>query len=157
MDSVKWLERIAVASSPLEPASNDYLALQKSAGGDVQRLPLPGLQLKSVFVYPAVGAVLQIGRVNARGVAWSNGDEIMAAEVSSDGGKTWHLAKLDPPDGKYGWRFWHAPLDLGERGLVELACKAIDSQGRQQPADRPADRTDGYADNRIERIRVMVI
>lgn len=157
MDSVKWLERITVANSPLEPVSNDYLALQKSPGGAVQRLPLPGIQLKSVFVYPAVGAVLRIGRVNARGLAWSNGEEIMAAEVSADGGKTWRLARIEPPDGKYGWRFWHTPLDLSERGLVELCCKAIDSQGRQQPTERPGDRADGYADNRIERIRVMVI
>jgi DMSO/TMAO reductase YedYZ molybdopterin-dependent catalytic subunit len=157
MDSVKWLARITVANSPLEPASNDYLAMQKAPDGAVQRLPLPLIQLKSVFVYPAVGAVLQMGRVKARGVAWSNGEEIMAAEVSADGGKTWRLASLDPPDGRYGWRLWHASLDLHERGLVELACKAIDSQGREQPADRPDDRIDGYADNRIQRIRVMVI
>ena len=157
MDSVKWLERIEVANSPLEQASNDYLALQTSADGAVQKLPLPGIQLKSVFVYPAVGAVLQMGRVNARGITWSNGEDIMAIEVSADGGKTWRLGKIEPPDGKYGWRLWHAPVDLNERGLVELACKAIDSQGRQQPTERPSGRADGYADNRIQRIRVMVI
>jgi len=157
MDSVKWLERIVAANSPLEQASNDYLALQASANGAVERLPLPGIQLKSVFVYPAVGAVLQMGRVVARGLTWSNGENIMAIEVSADGGKTWRLGKIDPPDGKYGWRLWRAPLELSERGLVELACKAIDSQGRQQSAERPSGRSDGYADNRIQRIRVMVI
>jgi len=103
-----------------------------------------------------VGAVLRTGRVDARGLVWSNGEKVMAVEVSADGGKTWRVAKLDPPTSKYGWRLWQVPLELSERGLVQLACKAIDAQGNQQPAERPADRADGYADNEIERIRVMV-
>jgi sulfite oxidase len=156
MDSVKWLERITVASSPIQPASNDYLALRKGPDGAVETLPLPGIQLKSVFVYPAVGAVLQVGRVDARGLVWSNGETVMAVEVSADGGKSWRVAKLDPPGSKYAWRQWQASLDLSERGLVELACKAVDTKGNQQPFERPADRADGYADNQIERIRVMV-
>ena len=156
MDSVKWLERITVSDSPLKPATNDYLAMQRTADGTIQTLPLPGIQMKSVFIYPAVGAVLRTGRVDARGLAWSNGEKIMAVEVSPDGGKTWHVARLDPPTSKYSWRIWQVPLDLNDRGLVELACKAIDGNGSSQPAERPADRSDGYADNQIERIRVMV-
>lgn len=156
MDSVKWLERITVSNSALRPATNDYLAQRKAADGAVETLPLPGIQLKSAFVYPAVGAVLRTGRVDARGLAWSNGAKIMAVEVSPDGGKTWRVAKLDPPGSKYAWRLWQAQLDLAERGLVELECKAIDAEGNQQPAERPAERVDGYADNQIERIRVMV-
>jgi len=156
MDSVKWVERITVADSPLKPATNDYLAQQKTASGDVEMLPLPPIQMKSAFIYPAVGAVLRMGRVDARGVVWSNGEKVMAVEVSPDSGKTWHVAKLDPPTSKYSWRFWQAPLDLNDRGLVELQCKAVDSKGNAQPAERPADRTDGYADNQIERIRVIV-
>ncbi|HEV2378198.1 MAG TPA: molybdopterin-dependent oxidoreductase [Terriglobia bacterium] len=156
MDSVKWVERIAVSDSPLQPAPNDYLALRKNASGAVETLPLPGIQLKSVFIYPAVGAVLRTGRVDARGLVWSNGEKVMAVEVSSDAGKTWHVARLDSATSKYAWRFWQMQLDLTERGLVELACKAIDALGNQQPAERPADRADGYADNQIERIRVMV-
>lgn len=157
MDSVKWVERITVSDSPLKPVTDDYLAQRKTANGAVETLPLPGIQMKSVFVYPAVGAVLRLGRVDARGLAWSNGEKIMAVEVSPDGGKTWHLAKLEPPTGKYSWKLWQVPLDLNDRGLVELACKAIDGRGNPQPAERPVDRTDGYADNQIERIRVMVI
>jgi sulfane dehydrogenase subunit SoxC len=157
MDSVKWIEKITVSNSPLQPAPTDYLALQKGADGEVKARPLPGIQLKSAFIYPAVGAVLRTGRVDARGVAWSNGEKVMAVEVSPDGGKTWHVAKLDPPTSKYAWRFWQAQLELTERGLVELACKAIDTQGNTQPAGRPANRADGYADNQIERIRVLVM
>lgn len=157
MDSVKWVARITASESPLKPATSDYLASAKSGDGTVKTLPLPGIQLKSVFIYPAVGAVLRTGRVDARGLAWSNGEKIMAVEVSPDGGKTWHLARLDPPRSKYSWGVWQVALSLNDRGLVELACKAIDARGNQQSDERPPDRTDGYADNRIERIRVMVI
>ena len=157
MDSVKWLSRIIASRSPLEPASNDYLAARKAADGRVERAPLPGIQLKSAFVYPAVGAVLRAGRLDARGLTWSNGEKVMAVEVSADGGKTWRVAKLDSGAGKYDWTRWQATLELRDRGLVELACKAIDAQGREQPSERPAGRVDGYADNQIERIRVMVI
>ena len=157
MDSVKWLARITASGSALEPTSNDYLAARKAPDGTVEHLPLPGIQLKSAFVYPAVGAVLRIGRLDARGLTWSNGERIMAVEVSADGGKTWRVAKLDPGGSKYEWTSGQATLELAERGLVELACKAIDAQGREQPSERPPGRVDGYADNQIERIRVMVI
>jgi DMSO/TMAO reductase YedYZ molybdopterin-dependent catalytic subunit len=156
MDSVKWVERITVSDAPLKPATDDYLAQRKTANGAVETGPLPGIQMKSVFIYPAVGAVLRTGRVDARGLVWSNGEKVMAVEVSPDGGKTWHVSKLEAPTSKYSWRLWQAPLDLNDRGLVELQCKAVDSKGNSQPAERPQDRADGYADNQIERIRVIV-
>jgi len=157
MDSVKWLEQITVSSTPLQPVSDDYFALQKRPDGSVQRADLPGIQLKSAFVYPAVGAVLQIGRVDARGVVWSNGEKVLGVEVSADGGKTWRLAQIDPGGSPYEWKFWRATLELSERGLAELACKAIGADGHEQPSERPAGRADDYGDNRIERIRVLVM
>lgn len=156
MDSVKWVERITVSNSPLEPTSKDYLAMRKGSNGAVQTLPLPAIQMKSAFIYPAVGAVLRTGRLDARGVVWSGGERVMAVEVSPDAGKTWHVAKLGEAASKYAWRVWQAQLELAERGMIELQCKAIDARGNQQPADRPPDRADGYANNQIERIRVIV-
>lgn len=159
MDSVKWLERIEVATSAIQPVPNDYWAVERAPGGSVRRVPLPRVQLKSVFVYPALGAVLQHGTVDARGLAWSAGNAIAAVEVSADGGKTWRLAEFEPgqPAGKYDWRFWRAGIDLTETGIVELACKAIGTKGNEQPADRSPNRIDHYANNVIEKIRILVI
>ncbi len=156
MDSVKWLSRIEVASSPIAPVPDEYWAIIKSKSGKVERQPLPAIQLKSAFIYPAVGAVLRRGTVNARGVAWSGGAPIMAVEISADGGKSWRLAEMEPPS-KYEWRFWRASLELTDTGVVELSCKALDQAGHEQPAARPPNRLDNYADNTIERIRVIVI
>jgi DMSO/TMAO reductase YedYZ molybdopterin-dependent catalytic subunit len=159
MDSVKWLERIEVARSAIQPVPNDYWAVGKTPQGNIERAPLPGIQLKSVFIYPALGAVLQRGRIDVRGLAWSDGTKIAAVEVSADGGKVWRLAEFEPvPNvGRYEWRFWRASIDLTGTGLVELSCKAIGQSGNEQPAGRPANRIDGYADNVIETIRIIVI
>jgi sulfane dehydrogenase subunit SoxC len=159
MESVKWLERIEVATSAVRPVPDDYWAVEKTPEGKIERVPLPGVQLKSVFIYPALGALLQRGRVDVRGLVWSGGSEIAAVEVSSDGGKLWRLAQLEPAPNasKYEWRFWHASIDLADTGLVELACKAIGNKGNEQPAGRLPNRIDAYANNVIETIRVMVI
>lgn len=159
MDSVKWLERIDVASSAIQPVPNDYWAVERTAEGRIERLPLPRIQLKSVFVYPALGAVVKRGDVDVRGLAWSGGTAIAAVEVSADGGKVWRLAEIEPARnaGKYEWRFWRATLRLLEPGLVQLGSKAIGAKGNEQPAARPPNRIDGYANNTIERIRIMVI
>ncbi|MGH9447841.1 MAG: molybdopterin-dependent oxidoreductase [Terriglobia bacterium] len=159
MDSVKWLKRIEVAASAIEPVPDEYWAVEKGPGGKIRRAPLPPVQLKSAFIYPAVGAVLRRGTVDVRGLAWSGGSAIYAVEISADGGKVWRLAKLAPAPqaGKYEWKFWSAQLDLTDTGIVELACKAIGEKGNEQPARRPPDRLDGYANNTIETIRIMVI
>ena len=159
MESVKWLELIEVATSAIQPVPNDYWAVEKTPQGKIERLPLPGIQLKSAFIYPALGAVLRRGRVNVRGLAWSGGSAIAAVEVSVGGGKVWRLAEFEPAQNasRYEWRFWQASVDLTETGLVELSCKAIGQNGNEQPAGRPPNRIDGYANNVIETIRIMVV
>jgi DMSO/TMAO reductase YedYZ molybdopterin-dependent catalytic subunit len=159
MDSVKWLQRIDVATSAIQPVPNEYWAVERAPDGKIRRVALPEIQLKSVFIYPALGAVVKRGTVDVRGLAWSSGGVLAAVEVSTDGGKVWRLAEIDPlPNlSPYEWKFWRATIDLTEPGLVELACKAIGANGKEQPAARPANRIDGYANNVIERIRIMVI
>lgn len=159
MDSVKWLKRIEVAASPIPPVPNDYWAVEKAPDGKIQLAPLPGIRLKSAFIYPALGAVLRRGTVNVRGLAWSDGSAVLAVEVSADGGKVWRLAQFDPSrqTSKYEWKFWSVPLELTDTGIVELACKAIGEKGNEQPAGRPPNRIDRYANNTIETIRIMVI
>ncbi|HEV2498915.1 MAG TPA: molybdopterin-dependent oxidoreductase [Terriglobia bacterium] len=156
MDAVKWLERIVLAGSPIQPIPDDYQAIVRGKNGTVHREVLPPVQMKSAFIYPAVGAVLRRGLVSARGLVWSDGAPIMTVEVSPDGGKTWKVAKIEP-GGKYEWKLWRATIELTQTGLVQIACKAIGPNGREQPAAPDPSRIDGYAYNVIEKIRVMVI
>lgn len=156
MDSVKWVQRIVAARSPIQPIPDDYQAILRGANGETHRAALPPVQMKSAFVYPAVGAVIRRGRLDARGLAWSDGAPIMAVEVSPDGGKTWKLAQLGSGS-KYEWKMWRASIQLAETGIAQLACKALGPGGKEQPVSRDPNRVDGYADNLVEKIRVMVI
>lgn len=156
MDAVKWLERIVVANSPIQPIPDDYQAIIRAKNGTTHRAALPPIQMKSAFIYPAVGAVLRRGLVSARGLVWSNGAPIMAVEISPDGGKTWKVAKIES-GGKYEWKLWRTVIELTQAGIVQLACKAIGPDGREQPVARDPSRVDGYADDTVEKIRVMVI
>ena len=155
MDWVKWLSRIQVVKEPLASADNDYLELWRGPGGRVIRRQLPPVQAKSVIVSPLKGAVLNAGKVELSGVAWS-GNGVSKVEVSADGGSTWSEARLDTAE-TWSWRVWRTELVLHEQGLVTLACRATDSQGVAQPAGRDPFRLDYFALNEFARIRCLVV
>jgi DMSO/TMAO reductase YedYZ molybdopterin-dependent catalytic subunit len=156
MDSVKWLERVVLASTPLPPVGNTYLQLIGSPSGKFIRRALPRVQVKSLIISPKPGSVLPIGQVELRGVAWSGTGRIRTVEASADGGKSWRSAGVDP-GGRYGWALWRASFKLTQRGVVEFACRATDVTGATQPAKRHPSRLDGYAFNLIERVRCVVV
>jgi len=155
MDWVKWLSRIKVVKEPLASADSDYLELLRGPGGSDIPRQLPPVQVKSVIVSPLKGALLNVGKVEISGVAWS-GNGISKVEVSADGGSTWSEAPLDAAE-TYSWRVWRADLALHEQGLVTFACRATDSQGIRQPAVRDPKRLDYFALNEIQRIRCLVV
>ena len=59
MDSVKWLERIVVAAAALPPEGGTYQQSRQTSSGELDRQPLPRVQVKSVITDPQQGAVLQ--------------------------------------------------------------------------------------------------
>ncbi|HUY12837.1 MAG TPA: molybdopterin-dependent oxidoreductase [Terriglobia bacterium] len=155
MDWVKWLSWIQVVKEPLASTDNDYLELWRGPGGHTIRRQLPPVQVKSVIVSPLKGAMLNAGKVELSGVAWS-GNGISKVEVSADGGSTWSEAQMDAAE-TCSWRVWRTELVLREQGLVTLACRATDSQGLAQPATRDPARLDYFALNEIQRIRCLVV
>ena len=76
-----------------------------------------------------------------KGYAWSGGGRgIVRVDVSTDGGKTWHSAELQPPPNQtlyktFAWTLWEVSVPLPEnRGEeVEIICKAADSSYNVQP------------------------
>ncbi len=156
MDSVKWLERIEVSREPLPAVGNTYLKLSSTPSGQIERAPLPPIQVKSIMTFPTAGAVLKPGAVQVAGVAWSGVAPVAKVDVSADGGQTWQQAKLDP-GARYEWALWRCSLTLVKRGVVELACRATDASGNAQPSTRDATRIDGYVNNLIEHVRCLVV
>ncbi len=155
MDSVKWLERMVVSAVPLPSRDGSYQELVQGAEGELSRQPLPRVQVKSVIVDPAEGAVLRPGLTPIHGLAWSGEGTISSVEVSWDGGRNWLPARVG--EGKdFNWTLWHAAVELTQPGAVELVSRARDIKGFAQPARRDPGRLDGYANNWYHRVRCVV-
>ena len=156
VDSVKWLDRMVVSTTPLRTDSKDYLQLRTSPSCEPDWQPLRGVQVKSVIVYPIDGQVLKRGNVQVRGLAWSGEGGVSRVELSIDGGTHWRNGTLDGGD-QYEWAWWKAPHELDEPGVVELMCRATDVKGHTQPEHRDSGRLDEYENNWYHRVRVVVV
>jgi DMSO/TMAO reductase YedYZ molybdopterin-dependent catalytic subunit len=157
MDSVKWLKKIVVADAPLRATDNTYLKITTQSSGDVKVEPLPKIQVKSVITAPGDGAVLQRGKVEMKGLAWSGSSKISQVDVSADEGASWRAATLDSAESNYDWAMWQVALLLVQPGAVNLTARAKDAAGNTQPASRDARRVDLYAYNVCHRIRCVVV
>jgi sulfane dehydrogenase subunit SoxC len=156
MDSVKWLERVVVAAAPLPPEGGTYQQSHQTGSGEVDRQPLPRVQVKSVIVDPQQGSVLRRGKAEIRGLAWTGAGKIESVDLSSDAGSNWQSAVLG--DGKdLEWVVWKASVELTQAGPVEFVARAKDSQGLMQPAERDPARLDGYTNNWYHRVRCVVV
>jgi hypothetical protein len=93
--------------------------------------------------------------VTVRGVAWSGTGKIAVVEVSTDNASTWRLAKLDPGT-LYEWRLWQFTVKIPQSGVLNVASKAVDDKGSEQPLERDPNRLDGYANNTIERVHYLI-
>ena len=156
MDSVKWLQRIVVAATPLPPEGGTYLQTRQMPSGELDRQPLPRVQVKSVITDPQQGAVLRRGRAEIRGLAWSGAGKLDSVEVSADAGSTWQTATLDA-GADLGWAAWKASLELTQPGAVEFVARAKDALGQVQPALRDSARLDGYTNYWYHRVRCVVV
>ncbi len=156
MDSVKWLERMVVATAPLLPEGGTYQQSRATPSGEVARQELPRVQVKSVIIDPQKGAVLRRGKVDVRGLAWTGEGRVESVEVSSNGSVPWQSAMLDP-GADLEWVVWKARLELTQPGPVEFVARAKDSKGQVQPAERDQARLDGYTNNWYHRVSCVVV
>jgi DMSO/TMAO reductase YedYZ molybdopterin-dependent catalytic subunit len=79
------------------------------------------------------------GPVTVSGIAFAGLRAITRVEVSADGGKFWHDAKLLPPISDHAWRFWQWQWRPATPGRYTLIVRATDSTGRLQNGDmRPS-------------------
>jgi DMSO/TMAO reductase YedYZ molybdopterin-dependent catalytic subunit len=155
MDSVKWLERIDLATSPLVTNAEAYVELRGQPSGEVLRKPLPRVAVKSIITIPREGAAVPLGTCEVTGLAWSGGAKVTRVEVSKDGGAIWEPASLEGGT-QYEWTKWRWRTELRSRGTIELNCRATDEKGTLQPERRDPKRMDGYVNNWYHRVRCRV-
>lgn len=153
--NVKWLSRITVSKfeSDSHWQQNDYKGFSPSTDWDtVDFTKSPAIQnmpVTSAICYPNANdsiAVNENGCITVKGYAWSGGgNKIVRVDLTADGGKSWHVAKLKHGvtedidqsnlNGRnWAWSLWTAdiPVPKGVKN-VEIWSKAADSNYNVQP------------------------
>ena len=141
--SVKWLQRIIATDKPFNGyyQTLDY-SFWKREGDHVRLTALSEIQTKAVITAPANGeTVAANSNALVRGAAWTGKDGITKVEVSTDGGSTWAIAKLDSESKPGAWRLWEFDWKTPAKpGKAILIARATDSMGQTQPVKRDPDR-----------------
>ncbi|MBM3941699.1 MAG: sulfite oxidase [SAR202 cluster bacterium] len=157
MASVKWLTSIRVDSQPFDGffQGRRYVMINEGPEHRIQREPVTLLRVKSLFTSPRHGEVVQLGRFNLHGVAWSGAGPVVKVEVSFNGGRHWRQARLVGEDHPNAWRRWELDWRVAEPGHFILMVRATDAAGNTQPKNIPWNFR-GYANNAIHAIAVEV-
>ncbi|MDQ3874886.1 MAG: hypothetical protein M3322_04945 [Actinomycetota bacterium] len=92
---------------------------------------------------------------SSRGARGRDGGAITSVLVSADGGATWNDADVDRGQTPFSWVAWRYVWTPTTPGRYELACRARDAAGNEQPLDPPWNLA-GYANNAVQRVPVTV-
>lgn len=102
------------------------------------------LQVCSLVSTPADGTSVPVGgQLPLRGVAWDDGQGISKVETSTDDGKTWQEAVLDPQAAPFAWRVWTQTVTIDRAGPFPVMARATNAAGKEQVVTNPGDVTDG--------------
>jgi DMSO/TMAO reductase YedYZ molybdopterin-dependent catalytic subunit len=160
MTSVKWLAAITVVDEPFA-GHQQVGAYRIRLDEDDEGVPLTRMPPRALMVPPGVpdfpmrSRTVPTGSCLLEGRAWSGLAPVEAVEVSTDGGRTWAAAELEPADSPWAWRGWRFAWEASEPGEHELRCRARDEAGNTQP-DEPLWNVGGYANNAVQRVPVTV-
>jgi sulfane dehydrogenase subunit SoxC len=133
--SIKWLRRLEVSDKPFytREETSKYSDLITTTGKS--RIFTFTMEAKSVITFPAPSADMRLpgaGFYEITGLAWSGRGKIARVEVSTDGGKTWHLASLqDPVLSISQTRFRFPWIWDGTPAIIQ--SRATDETGYSQP------------------------
>src|ERR1700737_2975115 len=126
MAAVKWLARIDLSRTPFR----GHFQVERYVVGD---RPVRTMQVRSLILDPADGAMVSPMRQVVRGVAWTGSGHVTTVELSDNGGARWRGASLIGTPRPFTWRRWEAEWSPTQSGPATLLARATDSNGGQQP------------------------
>ena len=132
--SVKWLRRLELADQPFMTREETSKYTEPLRDGSARQFSFV-MDARSIITFPAYPVVLDRGWVEIRGLAWSGRGTIARVDVSTDAGRTWVAAGLQPPILPLAHtRFVHMWQWNGQP--AEIMSRAVDETGYVQPTRR---------------------
>jgi sulfane dehydrogenase subunit SoxC len=129
---IKWLRRIEVGDAPYgsKDESMQYIDLMPDG---LHRQYTSIQECKSVITAPSGGQILlEKGRFNITGLAWSGRGKISRVDVSVDGGRNWRTARMEGPILNKCLTRFNIDWVWDGRAAI-LQSRAIDETGYVQP------------------------
>jgi hypothetical protein len=142
MASVKWLTRLIVTDRPFHGYFQTFMySIWDRGHGEPALVPVREMQVKSEIARPvALEVVPAKSSYRVFGAAWTGESEVTKVEISTDGGKSWHEAKLLDRAKRFTWRRWEYAWQTPEGPCRRiLMARATDARGRIQPMHRDED------------------
>jgi sulfane dehydrogenase subunit SoxC len=130
---VKWLRRIEVGDQPWHHREETSKYTDLFADGKARRFTWE-MDAKSVITNPSPQAPIlhKSGPTVLTGVAWSGRGTIPRVDVTLDGGKNWHEARMSGPSFDKSMHRFYFEFDWDGSPLL-LQSRAHDSTGYVQP------------------------
>lgn len=160
MTNVKWLTSMQIVDRPFEGYQHTR-AYRLRGNSDDGGVPGSRMAVRSLLVPRGIPdfltrrRYLERGDHRLEGQAWSGNGPITTVEVSTDAGRTWHVAELEPPEDPAAWTRWRFHWVAEQPGETQVCCRATDTTGTRQPAE-PVWNLGGYAVNAVHRVPVTV-
>jgi DMSO/TMAO reductase YedYZ molybdopterin-dependent catalytic subunit len=161
MTSVKWLTRIDAVTKPFE-GYQQRVAYYYRRDADDPGQPVTRIRPRALMDPPGFPdfltrqRILDRGRVEVSGRAWSGFGPISKVEFAVDG--HWTAAAIEKPAGPFAWSRWSAAWDA-KPGEHVLSCRATDTAGNSQPTDlfhQSAWNYQGMGNNLVQTVNVLV-
>lgn len=130
---IKWLRRIEVGDQPWQAREETSKYTDLLPDGKARRFTWV-MDVKSVITSPSPQAPIRHGKGQTviSGLAWSGHGRIGRVDVTIDGGRNWHTARIDGPSLPKALHRFYYEFDWDGSELF-LQSRAIDDQGFVQP------------------------
>jgi sulfane dehydrogenase subunit SoxC len=129
---IKWLRRLKLVDAPMQTREETSKYTNLLADGHARQFVFE-MDAKSVITRPSAGRRLTAhGYYPVTGLAWSGRGAIRQVEVSTDGGASWRVARLDGPVRDRALTRFHADWRW-DGAPASLLSRAVDSTGYVQP------------------------
>ena len=131
--SVKWLWELDVMNHEPDCWYHYNFYYYGDSPDDPNKELITTIGVKSMVTQPNDDTrTMSRGPHVVRGYAWSGAGTITQVELSVDGGKHWHAARLEEPIDRWMWVRWSFLWDAQEPGNYCVMSRATDAAGRIQ-------------------------